>query len=184
MTASVPKMRRIAVFDVDGRSRAILDDIPVAGVIDPARPGFQATTYWVSSEAPVVISTPGDVDCPETLEPPPDGSLCRVVTFPPESAFVDDVTADDVADYFASVGAEHCSTYSPGSGHPYMHKTETLDFCMVISGEITLVLDNEEVDLEAGDTVVQRGTNHAWSNRSDSACVVVIASHDARGSAV
>ena len=52
-------------------------------------------------------------------------------------------------------------------------------FCLVLEGEITLVLDTEEVHLRAGDTIVQRGTNHAWSNRSTRPCVVAISSHDA-----
>jgi len=60
-----------------------------------------------------------------------------------------------------------------------MQKTRTLDFCLVLEGEIILVLDTEEVHLKAGGTVVQRGTNHAWSNRSTRACVVAISSHDA-----
>jgi uncharacterized cupin superfamily protein len=60
-----------------------------------------------------------------------------------------------------------------------MQRTRTLDFCLVLDGEITLVLDTEEVHLTAGDTVVQRGTNHAWSNRSDRPCVVAFSSHDA-----
>jgi uncharacterized cupin superfamily protein len=60
-----------------------------------------------------------------------------------------------------------------------MQKTQTLDFCLVMEGEITLVLDKQEVHLKAGDTVVQRGTNHAWSNRSSAPCVVAFSSHDA-----
>jgi uncharacterized cupin superfamily protein len=60
-----------------------------------------------------------------------------------------------------------------------MQKTRTLDFCLILEGEITLVLDNEEVALKAGDTVVQRGTNHAWSNRSDQPCRIAFSSHDA-----
>jgi uncharacterized cupin superfamily protein len=61
-----------------------------------------------------------------------------------------------------------------------MQQTDTLDLCFVTEGEITLVLDTEEVNLEAGTIVVQRATNHAWSNRSYKPCVVVISSHDAR----
>ena len=60
-----------------------------------------------------------------------------------------------------------------------MQKAQTLDFCLVLEGEITLVLDTAEVHLKAGDTVVQRGTGHAWSNRSDRPCVVAFSSHDA-----
>jgi uncharacterized cupin superfamily protein len=60
-----------------------------------------------------------------------------------------------------------------------MQQARTLDFCLILEGEITLVLDAEEVRLKAGDTVVQRGTKHAWSNRSDAPCVIAISSHDA-----
>jgi len=77
------------------------------------------------------------------------------------------------------VGSLHASTYGPKAPHPYMQRTRTLDFCLVLEGEITLVLDIEEVSLKAGDTVIQRGTNHAWSNRSNAPCVVAISSHDA-----
>jgi len=77
------------------------------------------------------------------------------------------------------MSAPAASTYSAQAPHPYMQKTRTLDFCLILEGEITLVLDTEEVQLSAGDTVVQRGTNHAWSNRSDRPCVVAISSDDA-----
>ena len=59
-----------------------------------------------------------------------------------------------------------------------MQKTQTLDFCLILEGEITLVLDTEEVHLKVGDTVVQRGANHAWSNRSNRPCRIAILSHD------
>jgi len=56
--------------------------------------------------------------------------------------------------------------------HPGMHRTHTLDYCVVLSGEIYAVLDEGEVVLRAGDCLVQRGTRHAWSNRSEEPCVV------------
>ena len=59
-----------------------------------------------------------------------------------------------------------------------MQKTKTLDFCFILEGEIVLVLDTESVALKAGDVVVQRGTNHAWSNQSTGPCIMAIASHD------
>jgi uncharacterized cupin superfamily protein len=59
-----------------------------------------------------------------------------------------------------------------------MQKTESLDFCCILEGEIVLVLDTGEVALNKGDVVVQRGTNHAWSNRSDAPCVMAVTSHD------
>jgi uncharacterized cupin superfamily protein len=59
-----------------------------------------------------------------------------------------------------------------------MQKTRTLDFCLILEGEITLVLDKQDVSLKAGDSVVQRGTNHAWSNRSGKPCTIAFSSHD------
>jgi quercetin dioxygenase-like cupin family protein len=56
----------------------------------------------------------------------------------------------------------------------------TLDFCAVIEGEVTLILDSEDVNLRAGQTVVQRGTRHAWSNRTNQPAVIAIASHDGK----
>jgi uncharacterized cupin superfamily protein len=78
------------------------------------------------------------------------------------------------------MGSPGASTYAAGAPHPYTQKTRSLDFCLVLEGEITLVLDKQEVHLKAGDTVVQRGTNHAWSNRSGKPCTIAISSHDAR----
>jgi hypothetical protein len=115
---------------------------------------------------------------PHTLEPPRCGSVCRVVTYPPDSVWQSRVGEVDVRAYFEAMGSPAASTYSPRAPHPYMQKTRALDFCLVLEGAITLVLDTQEVHLKAGDIVVQRGTNHAWSNRSGRPAVVVIASHD------
>lgn len=58
----------------------------------------------------------------------------------------------------------------PGGPHPLMHRTETIDYGIVLEGEITLILDREERNIQAGDIIVQCGTNHAWANRSDKIC--------------
>jgi uncharacterized cupin superfamily protein len=120
------------------------------------------------------------LDKPHTLEPPPGGSVCRVVTFPPERDHLSKVSARDVQNYFEAMGSPGASTHHSKSPHPYMQKTRTLDFCLVLEGEITLVLDTQEVHLRAGDTVVNRGTNHAWSNRSNRPCSVAFSSHDGK----
>ena len=152
-------VRRIVCADgPDGKSKAIHDG-PAPDVHgDPARPGFSSTLIWATDATPARIGGTSEPPCPpQALSPPPGGSLCRIVSFPPGPAFRGGARA-------------------PRAG---MQKTRTLDFCLVLEGEITLVLDTEEVELKAGDTVVQRGTRHAWSNRSDTACVVAISSHDA-----
>ena len=135
---------------------------------------------WVTHGSPPSIGDYRDpVLGPHTIEPPKNGTVCRVITFPPDASFRGKVGSAEVAAFFHAMGSPGASTYSATAPHPYMQKTRTLDFCLILEGEITLVLDTAEVQLKAGDTVVQRGTNHAWSNRSDRPCVVAISSHDA-----
>ena len=182
MIKGVPPVRRIVVGDVEPKKPAIFSDGPSPDVrADPARPGFTSARMWVTDRTPARIEGVREtLDAPHTLEPPPGGSVCRVVTFPPDSVWRGKVGAKEVREYFEAMGSPAASTYSANAPHPYMQKTETLDFALIIEGEITLVLDTEEVQLKAGDTVVQRGTNHAWSNRSDKPCVVAFTAHDGK----
>jgi uncharacterized cupin superfamily protein len=66
------------------------------------------------------------------------------------------------------------ATYSPHGGaaarHPFMHRTRSIDYALVLEGEIDMLLDDSEVHLKAGDVMVQQGTNHAWVNRSQQVC--------------
>jgi uncharacterized cupin superfamily protein len=181
--ASRPIRRIVCLDDAQGKSLAV-SDAPVAQVhVDPARPGFESTRVWVTDRTPSRMKVGGvaiteTLDSPYTIEPPPGGSLCRMVTFPPDNSWSGRVSARDVQAFFESMGSPQAATGNAGAPHPYMQRTRTLDFCLVIEGEITLVLDTAEVHLRAGDTVVQRGTNHAWSNRSAKPCLVAFSSHD------
>ena len=181
MTEAPKSVRRIVTMDDGGGTSVAVEDGPVRDVrTDPARPGFVSTRVWVTDTTPVRINDAHEaLALPHRIEPPPRGSICRIVTFPPGAAFRNKVGEPEVAAFFRAMGSPAASTYSPKAPHPYMQKTRTLDFCLVLDGEITLVLDTEEVHLAAGDTVVQRGTNHAWSNRSDRSCTIAISSHDA-----
>ena len=181
MTGKAKPVRRIVCIDKeDGTSAAIADGPSPDVRTDPARPGFSSTRIWVTDSTPARIKGVREtLDRPHTLEPPPGGSVCRVVTFPPDEGFMRKVGARDVQQFFESIGSPGASTYHAGAPHPYMQRTRTLDFCLILEGEITLVLDTQEVELKAGDTVVQRGTHHAWSNRSNRPCVVAFSSHDA-----
>jgi uncharacterized cupin superfamily protein len=174
-----PVRRIVTIDDEEGKSLAICSPSPDIRR-DPARPGFSSECIWVSASSPVRIGDYRDaVLGPHTMEPPPGGSVCRVVTFPPDETFRGKVGANEVAAYFRAMGSPAASTYSPQAPHPYMQRTRTLEFCLILEGEITLVLDTAEVHLKQGDTVVQRGTNHAWSNRSGKICRIAISSHDA-----
>jgi mannose-6-phosphate isomerase-like protein (cupin superfamily) len=179
MLASIKPVRRIVVIDEMDRSRAIVDGPTPDVRTDPARPGYCASRIWVTDRTPCRLkSVRESLDMPHAIEPPAGGSVCRVITFPPDDTWRGKVGAKEVQAFFASMGSPGASTYSPDAAHPFMQRTRTLDFCLVLEGEITLVLDTQEVTLKAGDTVVQRGTNHAWSNRSDRPCVIAFSSHD------
>ncbi len=100
----------------------------------------------------------------------PGGAHWRVVEIPPDSAAPADV---DINDLIAEVNEKVPDWLAHGDiSRPGMHRTPTIDFGVVLSGEIWLELEDGEVHLRAGDCVVQRGTMHAWRNRSDSPCVM------------
>jgi uncharacterized cupin superfamily protein len=183
MSEDARQIRRIVtVDDESGKSVAMEDGTAVDICTDPARPGFCSTRIWVTDATPARIKgARAALALPHAIEPPPRGSLRRIVTIPPDNGFRGKVGATEVAAFFRAMGSPAASTYSAKAPHPYMQKTRTLDFCLILEGEVTLVLDTEEVNLSAGDTVVQRGTNHAWSNRSGRPCTIAISSHDAVG---
>jgi mannose-6-phosphate isomerase-like protein (cupin superfamily) len=173
-------VQRIVVVDEGEHSRVISEGASPDVQKDPARPGFSSARMWVTDRTPARLKNLREsLDAPHTLEPPAGGSVCRIVTFPPDATFLQKVGKQEVQAFFTAMGSPGASTYSDQALHPYMQKTRTIDLCLVLDGEITLVLDRDEVHLKVGDTVVQRGTNHAWSNRSNRPCTVAISSHDA-----
>ena len=177
----VQPIRRIVAGEDETGKAVVLSDGPSPDVrFDPARPGFAATRIWVTEATPArVRGIRETLDLPHTIEPPAEGSVCRVIEFPPEAEYRRNISDADVRQYFSAMGSPGASTLTNNSPHPYMQQTETLDFCYIQEGEITLVLDTEEVHLKAGDTVIQRGANHAWSNRSSKRCIVIFSHHDA-----
>ena len=78
-----------------------------------------------------------------------------------------DYTPEKAKAAFEAMGAGGASTFGKNQRHPFMHRTETVDYAVVLEGEIVMLLDDDEVHLKAGDVLIQRGTNHAWSNRSN-----------------
>lgn len=173
-------VRRIVTADgPDGRSLA-LSDGPVEDVLrDPARTGFESARVWATDRSPAIGLTAEEVaGLPGFIEPPPGGALFRIVTVPPDHVWRSDVSPEAARAFFVAAGSAHIWC-GPGARHLYMQQSRSLDLCVVLEGELTLVLDTADVVLRAGDTVVQRGTRHAWSNRSSLPAVLAISSHDA-----
>ena len=177
----MPKPIRRIVAGEDNNGRAVaLSDGPSPDIReDPARPGYAATRIWVTESTPAKVrGIKETLHLPHKIEPPKDGSVCRVVEFPPDKVWNNSVNESDVANFFKMMGSPNLATYNQDSPHPYMEKSDSLDFCYIQEGEITLILDKEEVDLNEGDTVVLLGANHSWSNRSNKPCIVFFSKHD------
>ena len=164
-----PIRRVVTGHNAQGRS-VIASDGPSPHVLTlPGRPDFALTDLWVSDRAPA--SNAGSADAAKrrmSLEPPVTGTIFRIVEFPPDAAAGGGF---DRAAAFRAMGASHAMD-PDASRHPAMHRTDTVDYALVLSGEIWALMDEGETLLRAGDTLVQRGTNHAWSNRGDQPSLV------------
>jgi mannose-6-phosphate isomerase-like protein (cupin superfamily) len=166
------KVRRV-VTGHDERGKAIVSmDGDPPHVITSAIPGEYFTEVWKTFQSPALIDSGEDTTLgPRKMSPHKMGSAVRLVQIPPESGKPMDDEARKA--HFASLGSPEASMGSGPSRHPLMHRTETIDYGVVLEGELTLILDDSEVDLKPGDIVVQRGTNHAWSNRSGKPCRIL-----------
>jgi naringenin degradation protein FdeH len=163
--------RRVVTGHKNGKG-LVLYDGPAPNRKVRQASGLVSTLLWVTDESPADIS--GRADRAEReigVPPPPCGSIFRVVEFPPQREMSREAVLKEM-------GLSHQSS----SMHPGMHKTRSIDYAVVMEGEIDMVLDDSEVHLAAGDVLVQQGTNHAWVNRGARACRIAFVLIDAAGS--
>jgi mannose-6-phosphate isomerase-like protein (cupin superfamily) len=157
--------------DPDGKA-VVASDGPLPTVVElTAIPGTVFHEVWATAGAPASVDNGADPTTgPLKLPPPKRGTRIRFVDIPPDTAEYLAKGAARMKDAFEQIGDAKASTVKAGSPHPLMHRTESVDYGVVIEGEMTLVLDGSEVPLRPGSVVVQRGTNHAWANRSGRPC--------------
>jgi mannose-6-phosphate isomerase-like protein (cupin superfamily) len=157
--------------DPDGKA-VVASDGPLPTVVElTAIPGTVFHEVWATAGSPASVDNGADPTTgPLTLPPPKHGTRIRFVDIPPDTAEYLAHGAARMKDAFEQIGDAKASTVKAGSPHPLMHRTESVDYGVVIEGEMTLVLDDSEVSLRPGSVVVQRGTNHAWANRSGRPC--------------
>jgi mannose-6-phosphate isomerase-like protein (cupin superfamily) len=167
------QIRRVVTgHDANGKAVVLEDGFAPAVRTNPHRPGHISVDLWKTSASPVIVSRaePDPTSGPKQIHPPPSGTVFRISEIAPETAAVRSMNAAQAKDVFKAMGNENASTFGQNHRHPFMHRTETIDYAVVLEGEIVMLLDDQDVHLKAGDVVVQRGTNHAWSNRSDQPC--------------
>jgi mannose-6-phosphate isomerase-like protein (cupin superfamily) len=167
-------VRRI-VTGHDGEGQAVLlSDGPVPRVQRiGGEHGPIFFEVWNTTETPALIDRASAEPAEDgiRLAPPRNGTRIRVLDIPPDSDRLGQVTPEEARSHFAEVGAAEASSHTgDGARHAHMHRTETIDYGIVLEGELVLILDKEETTVYPGDIVIQRGTNHGWANRSDRNC--------------
>jgi quercetin dioxygenase-like cupin family protein len=134
-----PPVRRVVTgHDAGGTAKVILDQ-PATNAKFPA-PGVISTMIWCTDRAPADISLGEDIE---------DMGARILGTAPPPR------------------GSRFAVIDFPPGNQARMHRTETIDYVIVMEGEIEMDMDDSTIKLKAGDVMVQRGTNHAWANRGD-----------------
>jgi naringenin degradation protein FdeH len=168
-----PTRRVVTGHDANGRAVVLFDgDAPNARLRKAT--GLTSTLLWVTDGSPADNSGSADsADRDIGVAPPPRGTIFRVVDFPPAA----ELGAVDNAAMLREMGLSDRAHADPR--HAAMHRTKSIDYAVVISGEIDMLLDDSEVHLGAGDVLVQRGTSHAWVNRGKESCRIAFVLVDA-----
>ncbi len=172
----MPRQTRRVITGHDEHGKAIV-------VADNSTPNVKvrkvgnltSTLVWVTDATPANLESASDPSLRETgVAPPPGGSILRIVDFPPE---VEAGTLDNAA-MLREMGLSGTAN-DAGARHASMHRTRSIDYAVVLEGEIDMLLDDSEVHLKAGDVLIQRATNHAWVNRSETPCRIAFVLIDA-----
>lgn len=167
------KVRRVLVANTGGVSRVVEDGTPPRSIVFNETPGFEQSVVWRTNPVPSLDfdGTEPTTSVPGVL-PAPGGATFIVLTLPPDTVYFD--PAFDPA----AAGAEIYES-SPDMAalfeldNPGMHTTPTVDYDVVLDGELWLELTDGEVKLSAGDVVIQHGTRHAWRNKTDKPATVL-----------
>ena len=164
-------MRRVITgHNEKGRSIVTLDGPPARSIGEDVGGLFE---LWNTDGQDVISTDQNDrADQDIILSPSGGGTKFRYFQINPLPEGVpEDMLQEIVADAFDKVGAAHHRVDT--TKHPAMHKTETIDYIILLKGDVTLILDDEEVDLKPFDVVVQRGTNHAWVNNGTEPALLI-----------
>lgn len=169
MAARKPVRRVVTGHDDDGRAIILFDDADAPNTFtSDTIPGFGATVAWftpagvvdhVTDEDPAPVGR--QIDFPAVGE-----TVVRIADFPPDAVYPQNA-GEAVFDEIGAHEEREAGTEHSAGKHFWFHRTESIDYAVVLEGEITLLVDEGEATLKAGDVAVQRATAHAWSNRTD-----------------
>src|SRR4051812_21052968 len=159
------RARRVVTgVDDQGRSTIVSDGVTDTRLLAEA---FHRNDIWQATQVPgsaLADNTLGDV---AEIPPPPMGYTYNLTAFPPDSEW------DYEEGYARSLADASAADSTSSDDLPGMHTTETVDVLTILSGELWAILETGETLLKSGDTLVQRGTKHAWRNKGDVPAIMV-----------
>jgi mannose-6-phosphate isomerase-like protein (cupin superfamily) len=170
-------IRRVVTgLDADDKAVVLFDSrLPLA----PRSYAVASTVLWRTDSYPPALSFTNDDPAkkPIGISPPDNGTICRVVEFLPLDPTAEAKMEPELL--MKSIG-DHAPARGVPVKHPMMHRSRTVDYAVVLSGEIDMMLDETSVHLKPGDTVVQQATNHAWINRGKEPCRILFVLMDSK----
>jgi naringenin degradation protein FdeH len=178
VTVASPIRRVVTGKDATGKAIAMIDAVATT-VHRREELGVTNTLLWVTDSVPADPSNQEDTANRKIgIVPPPGGTIFRVIEFAPER----EVKADYETrrKIFQGLGLAPKGESGEKPCDPAMHQTKTVDYALILSGEIDMLLDDSEIHLKPGDVVIQRATNHAWVNRGNAPCQVAFILLDAK----
>jgi len=180
--ARLKKIRRIITgHDAGGRSVFLSDKAAPHVMMLRGIASFGVTDIWRTDSTPADNGSAKDLcRVPVQLAPPRRGTVVRVVEFPPDRVWIKSADRDRVFASMGRSGAQALAHDASAARHPMMHRTQTIDYAIILEGEIWALMDKGETRMQGGDILIQRGTNHAWSNRSRKRCLVAFVLIDAK----
>jgi mannose-6-phosphate isomerase-like protein (cupin superfamily) len=175
MALSRDVRRVVTVNDATGKAVVLFDG---ANPHRRERPQHKTVSrlLWVTDETPSAMSEIDRAAREIGISPPDGGTVFRIVDVPP--------TPPEVEKLDAGFMHQQIGHGAPKKGlpprHPLMHRTRTVDYAIIMQGEIDMLLDDSEIHLKAGDVLIQQGTNHAWVNRGTEPCRIAFILIDAK----
>jgi hypothetical protein len=174
---SKPVRRVVTGHDAAGKSIFIMDGM-TPHVFSRAPGSAIVNELWETTRTPADNSGHDDaIRRGHRLPPPKSGSVFRVIEYPPDKERISALEQERAQPDDGTGSAQARDRNNPR--HLGFHRTDTVDYAIVLSGEIYALMDDGEVLLKAGDVLIQRGTNHAWSNRTDEPAFVAFVLIDA-----
>ena len=160
-----PIRRVVTGHDAAGKSVFIMDGA-APHVFSRGTGSAVVTELWQTRSSPADNRGNEDaVGASYRLPPPPEGSVFRIIEYPPDAQRLAALRSERDA---PDDGSGRQAARDRGNPrHPGFHRTNSVDYAIVLSGEIHALMDEGEVLLKTGDVLIQRGTNHAWSNRTN-----------------